>query len=132
MNTVTLVGSTWDVDVRYTNSGMAIAKFNVSEYDGKDKETQKAKYFNTEVVCFKELAEEAGNSLERGDSVVVVGRRSQESWDDKDTGKKRYKHIVIAETIAKNIHQFKKQQPKQDSGADQFGKEVFPEEAIPF
>lgn len=106
MNTVTLIGTAFSVEVKYGNSGVAVAKLNISEYDGKEKGTDKAKYFSTQVVCFKELAELVGNSIQDKDSIVVVGRRSQESWEDKETGKKRYKNIVIADTVAKNIKQF--------------------------
>jgi single-strand DNA-binding protein len=132
MNDVTLVGTAFGVEVRYSQSGMAIAKFNVSQYDGKDKDTQKPKYFSTQVVCFKELAEEVGNSIQDRDGIVVIGRRSQESWDDRETGKKRYKDVVIAEVIAKNIKQFGKKSDDGNLDVNSFGKDVFPDEEIPF
>jgi single-stranded DNA-binding protein len=115
---VTLVGTVFNLEISYSQNGVAIGKFNLSEYDGKDKRTDTAKYMSTKVVCFKELAEEAGNTLQDKDNVIVVGRRSQETWDDKETGKKRYKNIVIADEVAKNIRQFGK---GQASGAEQFG-----------
>lgn len=120
---ITLIGTVYSPEINYTASGVAVAKFNLSEYDGKDKRTDKAKYMSTQVVCFKELAEEVGNALQDKDNVIVVGRRSQESWEDKETGKKRYKNIVIADSVGKNIIQF----GKRNSGAEQFGNETFNE-----
>ena len=52
-----------------------------------------------DVVCFKELAEFAEKFLKKGKSVRVIGELDVRSWDDKDTGKKRYKTEIVADKI---------------------------------
>lgn len=42
------------------------------------------------------VAERVGQ-LSKGDSIFVTGRLTTESWDDKDTGKKRYKTVLVAD-----------------------------------
>jgi single-stranded DNA-binding protein len=38
--------------------------------------------------------------LKQGDAVEIHGRITTESWDDKETGKKVYKQVVVATSVA--------------------------------
>ena len=38
--------------------------------------------------------------LKQGDAVEIHGRVTTESWDDKETGKKVYKQVCVATTVA--------------------------------
>jgi single stranded DNA-binding protein len=127
MNHTTVSGKAWEPDVRYTQSGMCVANVSLSIYDGKDKETQKAKYFNIKVIAFKELAESVGNEILQGDRIQVTGRLSEESWQ-KD-GETKRRTTLIAESISKEIGQ-KKQQTSNAVDFRQFGSDVT--EEIPF
>lgn len=127
MNSVTISGKAWEPDVRYTQSGMCVANVNMSVYDGKDRETQKSKYFNVKVIAFKELAESVGNEILQGDRIQVTGRLSEESWQ-KD-GETKRRTTLIADSIAREIGQKKQQGNAVDFG--QFGRDVIDEE-IPF
>jgi single-strand DNA-binding protein len=116
MNNVTISGKVWDPEIRYASSGMCIATVNVSVYDGKDRDTQKAKYFNIKVIAFKEQAELMGNSIVKGDRVIVSGRLSEEKWE-KD-GKTNRRTTLIAETIGKEL------QVQKLADFGQFGSDV--------
>lgn len=104
-NQLTISGKAWEPSTKYAGNGTCVTSFSVSVYDGKDKEG-KAKYFNVNCVAFKELAENIGNEVKKQDNVLVVGRMTVESWDDKETGKKQYKNILIVDEIGKTISHF--------------------------
>jgi len=140
MNTLTISGKCWEPTTKYTPSGMCITEFSVSVYDGKDKDTQKSKYFNVNCKAFKDLAENIANSINKGDELLVAGRMTVETWE-KD-GTKHYKNVLIIDEIGKTISRFAGQGATKDKpmgsnmagGYDvsSFGTEVFPEEEIPF
>lgn len=85
-----------DVEQRFTPDGNAIATFSVavSEKYG-DKET--TEWFSC--VAFKKTAEIAGQYLRKGSQVIVIGRLRTSSWDDKETGAKRYKTEVMVDKL---------------------------------
>ncbi len=99
-NIVVLSGKlTRDPELKYTKNGTAIAEFGVAinetwEKDGEKKES------TTFLDCkaWSALAEKTG-ALKKGDSAVVVGKLRVDSWEDKETKKKRYKTYVLAEAV---------------------------------
>jgi single-strand DNA-binding protein len=136
-NQITVSGRCWEPKTQYTPKGVCITEFSVSVYDGKDKTTQKSKYFNVNCKAFNDLAENIANSINKGDELIVVGRQTVESWE-KD-GVKHFKNVLIIDEIGKSISRFPGQGATKDnsrpaSGYDvsSFGTEVFPEEEIPF
>jgi single-strand DNA-binding protein len=88
-NQVVIAGRlTRDPDMRYTAAGQAVCKLGVaSDYRyQKDAEwVSEPSFFDCDV--WRELAENCAESLHKGDSVVVVGRMQQRSYE-KD-GEKR-------------------------------------------
>ena len=52
------------------------------------------------VVCFKDQAEFAEKHLKKGKTVRVTGEVDVRSWEEKDTGKKRYATEIIADKIS--------------------------------
>jgi single-strand DNA-binding protein len=73
------------------------------EYSWRDKtgEWQKeTSFFN--VIAWRDLAENAGRSLKKGVAVTVTGRLAQRSWEDKESGAKRYAIEAVADSIAIN------------------------------
>lgn len=80
-----------DPEIRYTNNGTAVAKFNLATSETyKDKSG--AKQEKTEwhrVTAFGNLAEVVGEYLHKGDQVFVEGKICTRSWEDQ-SGEKRY------------------------------------------
>lgn len=72
-------------------------------------------------------APNAADALNKGDNAVIIGNLSQNAWDDKETGKKQYKTVLQAETIAKDT----KFRTATSDPASQFGKDI-PEDELPY
>lgn len=102
-NKVILVGNlTRDPEVKYTTGGTAVADIglavNRTWFDQKSNERKEDVSF-IEVTLFGRQAEVAGEYLAKGRSVLIEGRLQMDSWDDKDTGKKRTKLKVVGEQM---------------------------------
>ena len=97
---IILVGNlTRDIELRYSQSGTAIAKTAIAT----------SRKFTTngekkEEVCFVDITffgrsgEVANQYLRKGSKILVEGRLNFEQWVDQN-GQKRSKHSVIAETM---------------------------------
>lgn len=106
--TITLNGRlTADPEMRFTPSGMAVAKFTiVTSRRTKNEQTGEWTDADTtfwDCTAFKTLAENAAESLAKGMDVVAVGRAVQENWQDKETGAKRSKIAVKLDSIGPNL-----------------------------
>ncbi len=99
-NTVTLVGNiTDDPELRFTPSGQPVANFTVAvnrrtrNQDGTWDDKLDG-FFRCN--CWRDLAENVAESLQKGSRVVVVGRLQQRSWDTED-GKRSAFEIQVDE-----------------------------------
>ena len=101
-NKVILVGNlTRDVELKYTPSGTAIAKFGLAtNRTYKDTMTgeNKQEVMFIDVTVFGRSAEVANQYLSKGRKVLVEGRLVLDQWVD-STGQKRSKHSVVAEKV---------------------------------
>jgi len=101
-NKVILIGNlTRDVELRYTPSGTAIAKFGIAtNRTYKDQVTgeNKQETMFIDVTVFGRSAEVANQYLKKGRRVLIEGRLVFEQWVD-NTGQKRSKHSVGAEKL---------------------------------
>jgi len=105
-NSVTLVGNlTRDPELRFTQSGMARAILGLAvnrrwqnRQSGEWEES--TSFFN--VVCWREMAENASESLSRGSRVLVTGRLEQRTWETQD-GENRSVVEVIADEIGPSL-----------------------------
>jgi single-strand DNA-binding protein len=125
LNQVTIAGRlTRDPDLRYTGSGMAVCNISVAcdRYKGKDK--PKESIF-VRVTCWDKVAERVGG-LSKGRPVLVEGRLTQDSWEDKDTGKKQTKTGVTAFKVTPL--DWAESAPEQTTQPT----ETIPEDDIPF
>ena len=91
-NQITIVGNlTDDPELRYTANGAAVANFRVAYStrirDAAGNWTDGDTSFFT-VNCWRQLAENAAETLTRGTRVVVTGRLKQRSWENQE-GEKR-------------------------------------------
>src|SRR5437588_3633441 len=105
-NNVTLVGNiTRDPELRFTPSGQATASFGLAvNRRWQNRQTQDweeaTSFFN--VVCWREMAENASESLQKGSRIIVTGRLEQRSWETNE-GDKRSKVEVVADEIGPSL-----------------------------
>ena len=102
VNKVILVGNLGkDPEVKYTPQGTAVAKFSVatsSSYKDKSGEWQETTEWHN-VVAWARTAEVAGEYLKKGSKVYIEGRLKTDSWDDKQSGQKKYMTNVVVEEL---------------------------------
>jgi single-strand DNA-binding protein len=101
-NKVILVGNlTRDPELRYTPKGTAIAKIGVAVNRVWTNEAGEKKEEVTfvDVDVFGRTAENVGQYMRKGRPILVEGRLRLDQWDDKQTGQKKSKLGVVAETV---------------------------------
>ena len=118
VNRVIILGNLGaDPELRYTQSGMAVCTLSVATTDVRnDRDGNRQE--NTEwhrVVVWNKQAENCAKYLAKGRSVYVEGRLQTRSWDDKQTGQKRYTTEIVAQTV-----QFIGGGARQDQGQGQY------------
>ncbi|RMH19290.1 MAG: single-stranded DNA-binding protein [Acidobacteria bacterium] len=101
-NKVLLIGHLGrDPEVRSTPSGQQVANFSLAtnrkwrDRDGNLQEQTEWHY----IVCWGRQAEIAGQYLTRGRQVFVEGRLQTSSWEDRQSGEKRYRTEIICENF---------------------------------
>jgi single-strand DNA-binding protein len=101
-NKVILIGNlTRDIELRYTPSGTAVAKFGLATnrvYTDPVTKEKKQEVMFIDITVFGRAAETANQYLRKGSQVLVEGRLSLNQWTDQ-TGQKRSKHEIIAENV---------------------------------
>jgi single-strand DNA-binding protein len=102
LNKVMLIGNLGrDPEVRSTPSGQPVASFSVAtNRKWKTREgdpREETEWHNIEV--WGRQAEIAGQYLRRGSKVFVEGRIKTDSWDDKESGAKRYRTKIVCENF---------------------------------
>lgn len=99
LNRVVLVGRmTKDADLRYTQSGEAVANFTVAvnrPFRNKNGE-QEADFINC--VAWRKQAENLANYMRKGSLIGVDGRIQTRSYDNQEG-----KRIYVTEVLAENI-----------------------------
>lgn len=102
INKVIVVGRLGaDPEVKYTNNGVAVARFSVATSDQWLDKTTGEKKERTEwhrVVVWNKLAELCGQYLGKGKQVYVEGPLQTRSWEDRD-GVKRFTTEIRALTV---------------------------------
>lgn len=96
INQVILMGRlTRDPEVRTTSTGKTITSFSIAvDRAGQD---DSADFFD--VTAWEKLGELVSQYLSKGRRCLVQGRLRQDSWDDKETGKKRTRIEVVATDV---------------------------------
>ena len=102
MNKVMIIGNLGrDPEMRYTPSGAPVTNFSVAvsrRWNSPEGESrEETEWFN--VVCWNKLAEIANQYLQKGKQVYIEGRLRTRSWDDQQTGEKKYRTEVIAQEM---------------------------------
>jgi single-strand DNA-binding protein len=102
VNKVILIGNLGkDPEVKYSQGGVPVARFSLATNERfKDKEGQwqdRTEWHN--IVAFQRTAEIAGEYLKKGGKCYIEGRLQTRSWDDKDSGQKKYMTEIIANDL---------------------------------
>ena len=96
INQVILMGRlTRDPEQRTTTSGKGIASFSIAVDRGGQEDA--ADFFD--VTAWEKLGDLVMQYLAKGRRVLVQGRLRQDSWDDKETGKRRTRIEVVATDV---------------------------------
>src|SRR6476661_8357358 len=101
-NKVILVGNlTRDPELRYTPKGMAIAKIGlaVNRVWTNEAGEKKEEVTFVDIDIFGRTAENVSQYMRKGSPILIEGRLRLDQWDDKQTGQKRSKLGVVAETV---------------------------------
>ncbi len=102
-NKVILIGNlTRDPEVRYTPSGSAVTDIGLAvnrTWFDKQSNSRKEDTTFVDVTLWGRTAEIAGEYLSKGRPVLIEGRLQLDSWDDRETGKKRTKLKVVGEQM---------------------------------
>lgn len=93
MNVVTMVARlTRDVELKYVGSNnTALATFGIAVDSGYG---DKKRTCFIDCKCWGKRGEALSNMFTKGREIAIRAELDLESWDDKDTGKKRYKHTL--------------------------------------
>lgn len=102
VNKVILIGNLGkDPEVKYTPQGTAVAKFSLATNDRyKDKEgnwQDRTEWHN--ITAWARTAEIAGEYLKKGGKVYIEGSLRTHSWDDKQSGQKKYMTEVVVNDL---------------------------------
>lgn len=99
INRVVLVGRlTRDPEIRYTQSGIAVARFTLAcdrPFTGQD--GQRESDF-IQIVVWRKQAENAAKYLQKGHMCGIDGRLQVSSYEDQE-GKRQYRSEVVADNV---------------------------------
>jgi len=100
-NSITIVGNvTREPELRFTPAGAALCEFGVAWNLRKQNGEDEAMFFN--VTCWRSLAENVAESIDKGDRVIVTGRLNWRSWET-DAGEKRQVVDIQAEEVGPSL-----------------------------
>lgn len=118
VNKVFLIGNlTRDPELRYTPGGAAVADLGIAVnriYTTKEGERREEVTF-VDVTVWNRTAENCCQYLKKGRPVHIEGYLKMDSWEDKNSGEKRSKLKVEAETV-----QFLGGRRDEEGGGDDF------------
>src|SRR6202035_663865 len=102
VNKVILVGNLGkDPEVKFTPSGVPVAKFSLATNERfKDKSGEwqdRTEWHN--IVAWQRLAEIIGEYVKKGSKIYIEGRLQTSSWEDKQSGEKKYRTEVVASDL---------------------------------
>ncbi len=99
-NNVTLIGNlVEDPELRFTPSGVAMAKIRIAvnrRWQGQDGQWQENTSFFGGTI-WREQAETAAESLQKGHRVIISGRLEQRSWETPEGDKRSIVEIQVDE-----------------------------------
>lgn len=102
VNKVILLGNLGkDPEIRTLDGGRKVASFSLATNENiKDKTgnwTTLTEWHN--IVCWGGLVDRIEGRIRKGSLVFIEGKLRTSSWDDKNTGAKRFKTEIMAESV---------------------------------
>jgi len=105
-NSVTLVGNvTREPELRYTAAGQAMAKFGLAvnrRWQNRQTNAWEESTSFFDVVAWREMAENVGESITKGTRVIVTGRMEQRSYENQ-AGERRSAVELVADEIGPSL-----------------------------
>lgn len=102
INKVTLIGNVGNTpEVKFNTGGTAIAKFSIAtneNYKDKAGEWQERTEWHN-IIAWAKLAEIVGEYVTKGSKIYIEGRLQTSSWEDKQTGEKKYRTEIVANEL---------------------------------
>jgi single-strand DNA-binding protein len=103
VNKVILLGNVGkDPEIRSTGGGTMVANFTLATsdrfQDAQGNWQDRTEWHN--LVAFKRLAEIVRDYVKKGSKLYIEGKIQTRSWDDKETGVKKYRTEIIALDIS--------------------------------
>jgi single-strand DNA-binding protein len=102
VNKVILIGNLGaKPELKYLPSGQAVCELRLAtteKFTDKNNQKQERTEWHT-VVAWGKTGENCAQYLDKGRSVYVEGRLQTRSWDDKNSGEKRYKTEIVANQV---------------------------------
>ncbi len=100
LNKAIIIGNlTRDPELRSLPGGTKVCSFSVATNrvwkDKNGARQEAADYHN--VVVFGRQAETVAQYMKKGSSILVEGRMQTRSWDDKNSGEKKYRTEIVAD-----------------------------------
>jgi len=100
LNKAIVIGNlTRDPELRSLPSGVKVCSFSLATNrvwkDKNGTRQESADYHN--VVVFGRQAETVAQYMKKGSSILVEGRMQTRSWDDKNSGEKKYRTEIVAD-----------------------------------
>ncbi|HXH20342.1 MAG TPA: single-stranded DNA-binding protein, partial [Chitinophagales bacterium] len=102
VNKVILIGNLGkDPDVQYIENSVSLARFTLATNDSyKDKDgnrVDQTEWHN--IVAWRGLAKIAEDYLKKGSRIYLEGKIRTRSWEDKQTGEKKYATEIVADNL---------------------------------
>ena len=102
INKVCLLGHVGkDPEIRATQGGMTIASFSLAtadrQKDASGNYVDRTEWHN--IVTFQKTAEVVRDYVKKGTQLHIEGKIQTRSWDDKDSGQKKYKTEILVNDL---------------------------------
>src|SRR5215831_8336029 len=103
VNKVILLGNVGkDPEIRSTPSGTTVASFSLATADRQKDQTgnwvDKTEWHN--LVAFGRTAEIVRDYVKKGTQLFIEGKIQTRSWDDKDSGQKKYRTEILVNDMS--------------------------------
>lgn len=102
LNKVMLIGNLGqDPEIRTLENGVSLAKISIATTETfKNKNGERVSHTEWHsVILWRGLAEVAEKYLKKGHQVYIEGRIKSRSWEDKETGQKRFAIEIIGDQM---------------------------------
>ena len=106
-----------EIEIRYTKDGTAVANFSLAL----DNYGDKTSFIN--VTCWRKLAENVAEYMEKGRQIGVSGELEQDKWENKQ-GEKRSKIKINARNIKFLSYNSENKQGGQSGGQEQEDEDI--------